>query len=372
MKNARIIQGVSFALAMTFVGFIPAFGAADPPNARAFLPSKTDLQNAGFSGWIPPWEFKSFPSGNFRYQSFPSEEAYFAAGALAKLTTGKKMMLQQFQAIPDAQIEELRTGIEERLSALDKENIPLFVPFPALNQQIELDILELVRQKKFSKQSWQDAYQKRLGPLDSASEISFAAIKSLAVGQTSDMTRAGRINIRVYLYAPDAVKARLSDYTYAKTDTVFFEKKMADFYVNTAKALLKFKGGELEDDLEDLLKTPSANRTPYQNDKIRELNDTLEALDVLQASNPTINSALLPYGDNCIILRAIYTFPEGKRAALSKGGGEVSTQINANLRVGSAVAQLELITNDNSLYTDASVNKLLEILAKKLQPFRLP
>jgi hypothetical protein len=186
------------------------------------------------------------------------------------------------------------------------------------------------------------------------------------------MTRAGKISIRVYLYTPEAVKTRLSDYTYAKTDAVFFEKKMTDFYVNMAKAILKFKGQELEDELEGLLKTPSANRSPSQNDKIRDLNDALEALDVLQASNPTINSALLPYGDNCIILRTIYTFPEGKRVALSKGGGEVSTQINAHLRVGSAVAQLELITNDNSLYADASMNRLLEILATKLQPFRLP
>lgn len=92
----------------------------------------------------------------------------------------------------------------------------------------------------------------------------------------------------------------------------------------------------------------------------------LEAMDVLQASNPTINSALLPYGDNCLVLRAIYTFPEGKRVALSKAGGDVSSQINAHLRVGSAVAKLELITNDNSLFTDAAVNKLLEILANKL------
>lgn len=135
--------------------------------------------------------------------------------------------------------------------------------------------------------------------------------------------------------------------------------------------LLKSKGEELEEELQTLLQIQPDKRQESETKKIADLSDGLEALDLLQDSPPTIDSTMIPLGDQGLVVRAIYTFPESSRDKLAKAEGDVSTMVCASLRQGSAVAQVELTTNANADYSEEAMRKLLQFLAQKLRPFRL-
>jgi hypothetical protein len=206
--------------------------------------------------------------------------------------------------------------------------------------------------------------------VESAAEITFARIDAVEQDAAPQSARAGRISIRIYMYSPGYVKDHPAEFRYTGEDTAYFEQGLTDYYKSLAQALLRYKGEELEEDLQTLLQTPPEKRQESERTKISDLSDALDALDLLENSSPAVDSDLLPFGDHCLIVRAKYTFPEDKRKNLAKAGGDVATMIFASLKQGSAVAQVELTTNDNAKYSEESMKRLLQFLAQKLQPFR--
>ncbi len=370
MKRAALLTMALMLPAVIDLASAHAGGAVPPPNARSFLPAKADLQSCGFSGWLAPWELKSIPDRNLQVQPFPSEEAYFAASRLAQIAAGKAQAVRQIEALPEADFNELKDNIRERLEAMEEEGLKLFTPFPAPLDQIQLDMIELARQNKLTKTAMVDIYKKRLQPLESAAEISFVLIKPGASGEKTSRSRGARIAIRICLYAPDYMKAHAAEFSYSAKDRDYFVQRLSDYYSSLADYLLKSKGQELEEEIEEI-QSRSGNRSAEEEKKIRDLSDALDALDVLQKSEPAIDAVPIASGDGGMIVRAVTTFPEARRADLDKAGGDVSTMISASLRQGSAVVQVELIANDNSLYSNAAVDKLLTLMAQKLQTFRL-
>jgi len=361
-----LVSFIPFCLAL-----MAGFEQSAKPRARSFLPTKADLQNLGFSEWNPPWELKpQEESYATLVRKYPSEEAYFAASPLAKLSAGSATDFSQMGSIPDEYIEQMKSSLQGRLKALGEKNITPFVPFPTPQQRIDLDILDLVKQEKFTKQAFIDTYRKRLSPLESAAEISFAKITPPAAGEPRFAARAGRIDIRVYLYTPAYVREHPAEFKYSDQDTAYFKQRLSDFYRNVAELLPAKKGEEMEEELQTRLQVPTEKRQEFERKKIADLQDGLEALDLLQNSPPKIDSTMVSFGDQGLVVRAVYTFPESSRDKLAKAETEVSTMISASLKQGSAVAQVELTTNSNADYSEDTFRKLLELLAQKLQPFR--
>ncbi len=341
------------------------------PDAKNYFPMKAELQSIGLSGWILPWELQDYESEGLKYQKkYNSPEEYFADNELSKTLASKDKIVEEFNSMPASFIEEMKSGLKEGLSQLDEQGVKLSTLFPSPQEQIQLDLIDLVRQEKFTKEAMLNVYKRHLEPLNSASELVYASVKFPPENKPEEKERGAKIVVRIYLYEPSAVQANLSAYIYTKTDLDYYEKRFRDFYDHISRVLLKEKGIELEEELEEFLMIPSKDLSSYDKKRIQELYDGLDAIDMLPQYPPKIDSSMPQVGDQCVTVRSIYTFPESERIKLDRSEGEVATQISSMVRQGSAKAFLELTTNDNSFWSPQSWDALLKLMAKKLEQFR--
>ncbi|MDQ7780067.1 MAG: hypothetical protein RDV41_10210, partial [Planctomycetota bacterium] len=176
--------------------------------------------------------------------------------------------------------------------------------------------------------------------------------------------------IATYLYDPEFVRANPDDFTYTAEEVASLERRNHDFYAGIVKLLAREKGQEMEKELESLLERPGLERDEYRQQRIKELTDGLAAFDILQKHPHKIESSRPQIGDECVEVRAVYTFPEEYRSNLLKASGDVGTVVHALIRQGAALAHIKLETNNNSLWDSREWTTLLRLVAEKLQPYR--
>lgn len=342
------------------------------PQAQNLLPTKADLGQKGIlQGWLMPWEFNQFQSGPYRYEAkYNSAGAYFAADELKKMLANKQALYEQIRQIPDEDFEELKKSQAELSKRMKESNLKPSVLFPSPLDKIGLDMIDQIQTGSFTKEAWAALYKKYLDPILDGAGLEIATVELPPQNEPHEYGRAGKVSIKIYLYDPLFVRDNISEFRDRLRDRIHFEAKYSDFYKNLESLLFKNKGIELENELEYHQSLPASSLSESLLKKIEDLFDGLEAIDLMLQHPHEIDSQEMDIGDNCLSVRAVYTYPERERAKLLKASGDVGSQYSAYIRQGSAVAHVSYETNGNHLMTEKEWESLLQLIADKMTPYK--
>ncbi|MFC2156582.1 hypothetical protein ACFLT9_01965 [Acidobacteriota bacterium] len=374
MRNLRmILLVITFGMA-GWLMVSQAPGAAQQPTARSLIPSKAELASVGFSGYLLPWEIKNVYLGSVMFVPRSSEADFINNNDIVKALRNKQQYAQQLNQISDGMLSQMRDGMSQQLKMLDKGGLKPATLLPTPMESIQEGMIELVRTGKFDRNNLRDLYSKHLNPLNDAMEIPYARYEIPKIKPDDDavpLVRAAKLVIRIYMYDANYVRANPSDFTITKDRLAYLENRYREFFTDALQLVRKSAGEDQEHELAELLVIPSRDRTDSINEKIAEIMDGLDVIDMLDENTHRISSEILRIGDTCASLYAVYTFPENLIKSLHKIGGNMSTQVESVMRVGSAMAHISMLTNKNDFWNREAWNKLLTHLASKLQGFKI-
>jgi len=360
-RPATVALGVILAT-LTFANH-PAVGGEE---AKAALPTKQELAKLHIlSGWKLPWEFKDWQEGSLQFKAFPSEEAYYAESELHQMAEMQGMMLEQINSIPAEAFAEMKDAIVESMTQMEEHGISALPIFPSPDQRVQTELLDLAKNGKLTKASLVDLLQQAVAPIRDGSEVSFGILE--LPKKKGDEGRAATIEIKVYLYKPEYVKANPEEFSFTTEEITELETRSRDFWTGVRKMVNADQGEDMEEDLEELLSRPSSELNDNDRERIADLTEGLDVLDTLEKYPPRIESSMPDIGDQCVELLNVYTFPEEKRASLLKASSGVGTMVHTLVRQGSAVAHLSLMTNDNAYWNADEWRTLVHLVSEKLR-----